>query len=281
MVSTSCRARYSGSTSRPISQCTVLTAGSSSNGHPQRSHDFPDGRPLAADDRLVARVPDQDVHSTRPGRRDRRSDVFGRPRHDPGDPVHRPIGRDIPGPSGGIAGTGQLGREQRGGFQSGRQLVAVGPGPECDQGRRLAHAVADRGVRRDPQSEQDVGDQAADGDLAEDRDGDGRRTPGGARHSTRPRARAGRGASGSPHPGGAGRRARGGPARGPCLRSNCPGPGRRTRRLAEPHRQGLWIEPPADRWSVAAEMRIARRFRSASTPSATIASPRGNRGSLG
>ena len=136
--------------------------------------------------------------------------------------------RQPPGGAGGVAGAGQVGGEQRRGVHAPQHLVAVGPGPQGEQGGRLAEAVADRRVGRTPKARSRSRHERAERDLAED--ALARRRPSAASPSQK---RSGTilaaqalvlGVLAAEDLGPVGGR-----GRGPCRRTGCPSRGRRTR----------------------------------------------------
>ena len=149
-------------------QCTVLTVGSSTNGQPSALTTVVDGLAVAADDRFLGRVSDQDVN---PGlAANRCSHGFGRARDDSGDPVDRFGIRQIPqslraashGPASSVWNSGDD-------LQPAQQLVAIGPRSQGDQSRGFAQAVADRRVGNDAEAAQHVGHEGAHRHTAQDR----------------------------------------------------------------------------------------------------------------
>jgi hypothetical protein len=133
----------------------------------ERLDQAPDRVATAADDRLAGRVDDQQVGAI--GAAEGRADLVGRARDDAGHPVDRlPLG-DPPEAAGGLARAGQLGAEQRGRVEPPEHLVAPGPGPQRQQARRLAEAVADRGPGGHAAAAEPVRDDGPQRDLAQDR----------------------------------------------------------------------------------------------------------------
>ena len=191
----------------------------------QVGHEALHGLALAADDRLARRVDDQQVDA-RPPRKAARTASAGRGRRRrpsrPARPSSSPQARRAAsqGPARSVRNRGDASMPSE-------HLVAFGPGPQREQARRFAEAVADHRVRGDAEAPE----------SGRRRTPPARPGPGSARGGRRTR-RAGRRSRTSPgRTGCAGRRsprpAPGGPpasaptGRAPSRRTGCPSRGRR------------------------------------------------------
>jgi len=128
----------------------------------QRLH----GRRLASDDALLRGVDDQPVRAGMLGQRgvDRRLRCL----HDAELPLHILALRQLPRPGRGVAGSRELGGEQRALVDAPKHVVAIAPGTQGEQPGGLAEGVAEHGLRLDAQRANRVGGERAQADLRED-----------------------------------------------------------------------------------------------------------------
>jgi hypothetical protein len=130
------------------------------------AHDFGHRAALAAHDALARRVEDQQV-----GPGDLRAHAahrVGRPIDDARRPLDGLARRQPPRLAGGVAGAGQVADEQRRFLHRPEHRVAIGPGPQREQARRFAEAVADHRVGFHAEAVQQVAHETAERHLGED-----------------------------------------------------------------------------------------------------------------